>query len=63
MIDFSTYSDEDLAEVRVDLVNECERRQRLATAAETVAAVTARYAEDGGDPADLLDVVTSAVEG
>lgn len=56
-MDLTALSAEELDTLRVDLANECERRQRLASAAETVATIASRYVEDGGDPADLAAVI------
>lgn len=57
--DFTSLTDEELDEARIGLTNECERRQRLATAVETVRAVATRYVEDGGDSADLVASIPS----
>lgn len=57
--DFTELSAEDLDTVRVALTNECERRQRLASAADTVAAIAERFVADGGDSADLVAAVES----
>lgn len=52
-MDLTALSAEDLEAHRVAVLSEIERRQRLATAAETVAQIATRYIEDGGDVADL----------
>lgn len=51
------YSDEDLAELRLRVLAELERREALATIPTTVAELAARYTEGGGDPADLREAL------
>lgn len=53
MPDLTTYTDEDLDQLRLDVLNERERRDRLASIPAQVTALATRYVEDGGDPADL----------
>lgn len=56
--DITSLTDEDLDSLRLAVINEKERRERLANAASQVATIAQRYAEDGGDPADLVAAVT-----
>jgi alkanesulfonate monooxygenase SsuD/methylene tetrahydromethanopterin reductase-like flavin-dependent oxidoreductase (luciferase family) len=51
-------SDEDLATHLDEVLNEQERRARLARAPEQVAAMAAQYVADGGDKAVLLGALT-----
>ena len=52
-MDLTTLTDDDLDALRIDVLNEQERRARLALIPAQIAELTARYIEDGGDPADL----------
>lgn len=56
--DITSLTDEDLDSLRLAVINEKERRERLASAASQVAAIAVRYVEDGGDPADLIAAAT-----
>lgn len=56
-MDLTTLTDEDLDALRIDVANEQERRQRLASAPEQVAQIAARFTEDGGDTADLVAAI------
>lgn len=47
------FTDEALDTLRTDVLNEQERRQRLASTPAQVAALASRYMEDGGDPSLL----------
>jgi len=58
-MDLANLTNDDLDQLRADVLNEIERRQRLATAPQQVQAIAARYVEDGGNPADL----TAAIAG
>lgn len=53
-MDLTTYTDEGLDLLRTEVLNEQERRQRLASAPGQVQAIATRYTEDGGNPADLV---------
>lgn len=59
-MDLTTYTDEDLDTLRIDVTNELERRARLAAAPEQVALIAARYVEDGGNTADLAAALDPA---
>ncbi|MBB3041238.1 hypothetical protein [Nocardioides soli] len=59
MDDLTTLTDNDLDQLRIDVTNELERRQRLASAPAQVADIARRYTDDGGDPTDLA----TALEG
>lgn len=56
-IDLSALTDADLDALRVDVLNEQERRDRLASTPATVAQIAARFTEDGGDKADLIAAI------
>lgn len=58
--DFTDYDDEKLEAARITILAELERRQRLASAPSEVAAMAARYIQDGGDPADLVAAIPPA---
>lgn len=53
-MDLTTYTDADLDQLRLDVLNERERRDRLASAPQAVAQIASRYIEDGGDKAELV---------
>ena len=59
-IDLSSLSDEALDAHCIEVRSEQERRQRLAMAPDHLAALVNRYAEDGGDPTELLASVPTA---
>lgn len=59
-IDLSSFSDEALDAHCLAVRAEQERRQRLAMAPDHVAALVARYTEDGGDPADLIAAIPTS---
>lgn len=52
-MDLTTLTDDDLDALRVDVLNEQERRARLASIPVQISDLAARYIADGGDPADL----------
>ena len=52
--DFTAYTDEKLEDARLAILNEKERRDRLANAPTAVAQIATRYIEDGGDRAELV---------
>lgn len=52
-------SDQDLATHLDEVLNEQERRARLARAPEQVAAMAAQYVADGGDKAAIIDALTA----
>lgn len=49
----TTLTDEQLAEQLNAILNEQERRQRLATIPATIATLREQYLEGGGDPSQL----------
>lgn len=53
-IDLAALSNEDLDAHCLAVSEEQQRRQRLAQTPAYLASLVARYAEDGGDPAELL---------
>lgn len=52
-MDLANLDDDQLERHRVDVLNEQERRQRLADTPTLVADLARRYVDDGGNPADL----------
>lgn len=46
-------NDEELEALRLDVINEVERRQRLAVIPSQITDLVARYEADGGDKSDL----------
>lgn len=56
-MDISTLSDEELAEIETDIINEKERRQNLANIPGQVAMLSQRFIDGGGNPDDLVYVV------
>lgn len=52
-MDIKAYTDEGLQELRVEILNEQERRQRLADIPFQIADLKTRFLADGGDPAEL----------
>lgn len=60
MPDLTSLSDAELDEQRRAVADETERRQRLALIPAEIARLSAQYAADGGDPADLAPDVPAA---
>ena len=58
--DLTAYSDEDLDDLRVAVVNEIERRANLATIPATIQQLASKFIEGGGDPAELSIEPTGA---
>lgn len=58
--DLTNYGDEALDQLRLAVLDEQERRQRLALAPAMAADMTRRFIEDGGDPADLTAAIETA---
>lgn len=58
-MDYTALTDDELNQARLDVAVELERRQRLAQAPAQVAALAARYVEDGGTLADLEAALSS----
>lgn len=56
-MDLKTLTVEQLDEYRIAVINEQERRSRLATAADQVAEISRRFIEDGGDPAVMQEAI------
>ena len=54
MIDLSTYADDALDTLRLGVLAEQERRQRIASTPALIADTARRYIADGGDKADLV---------
>lgn len=57
-MDFTTYTDEDLAGLVGDAQQEQERRAQLAAIPAQVAALAALFREGGGDEAALQNALT-----
>ena len=51
-------TDDDLDQLRRDVLTEQERRRNLATVPGTVAALSREYLDGGGDPQQLQDAIT-----
>lgn len=51
-------TDDQLTQLRDDVVAELNRRERLATVPALVAELAERYTSDGGNPADLAAAIT-----
>lgn len=62
---YADWSDEALADHLNRILNEQERRQRLATIPATIQALAAQYVDGGGDPSELSlgSVAGSSSEG
>lgn len=58
-MDLHSLSDEELAAHLNAVLNEQERRARLARVPEQVAQMTAQYVADGGDKAAIIDALTA----
>jgi len=58
-VDLHSLSDEELAAHLNAVLNEQERRARLARVPEQVAQMTAQYVADGGDKAAIIDALTA----
>ena len=59
-MDFTALTDEQLDQHRIDVLNEIERRQRLAQAPAQVAQIARSYIEDGGSVDTLTQAVTDS---
>lgn len=51
-------TDEQLDQLRTDVLNEQERRANLTTIPQTIADLATKYVAGGGDPADLNAAIT-----
>ncbi|WP_067428584.1 hypothetical protein [Nocardioides jensenii] len=58
-MDLQALTDEDLEQHRLDVLNELERRSRLAQIPSTITQLATQFVESGGDRADL----TAAIDG
>jgi len=58
-MDLRTMTDDELAAHLNEVLNEQERRARLARVPEQVAQMTAQYVADGGDKAAIIDALTA----
>lgn len=52
-MDLTTYDDEELDQLRRDVLAERERRNKVAAIPDQIAALRDEYLAAGGDPADL----------
>ncbi len=59
MFDLTTFSDEELNTLRIHVLTEQERRQRMAAIPAQVAELATAYRDGGGDPDTLLDAITT----
>lgn len=57
-MDLTTMTEDDLAQMRLDVLREQERRARLAAIPEQVAAAADAWREAGRDPQELVDSIT-----
>ena len=57
MIDFSQFDDEQLDQLRVDILTEQERRANLAQIPVTIQELATKYTDGGGNREDLLKAV------
>lgn len=57
-MDLKELSDEELRAHLNEVINEQERRQRLAALPKQMAEMAARFVEDGGDRAELINAVS-----
>ncbi|WP_394685328.1 hypothetical protein [uncultured Microbacterium sp.] len=58
-MDLTKLTDDALSEHLNAVINEQERRARLARVPEQVAQMTAQYVADGGDKAAIIDALTA----
>lgn len=58
MTDLQNLTTEQLAQHRVDVLTECERRRNLAAIPEQVRDLAVSYKEGGGDPAVLEHAIS-----
>lgn len=58
-IDLSTFTDDELRSLRLRVLNEQERRQRLLDIPDQVRQLVNDYDHSGGDRAQLVDDITS----
>ena len=59
-MDLVNLTNEDLDALRVSVINEIERRQRLATIPTTIAQLAAQFVAGGGNLAEIADAVATA---
>ena len=59
-MDLTALTDEELAEHLDTVLNEQERRRRLADAPRQLADITSRFVADGGDRTVAIEAVTDA---
>lgn len=57
-MDLTTYTNAELDQLRLDVLNEQERRKRLVTIPATITTLADQYVVSGGDRADLSNAVT-----
>lgn len=53
-------TDEELDQLRVDALNEQERRANLSAIPQQIKNLTDKYVQGGGDKSDLTDVIDAA---
>lgn len=58
-MDLSTLTDDDLAQHRLDVLKEQERRSSLAAIPSQVTQLAQTYTAAGGDPADLTEALST----
>lgn len=58
-MDYTTLTDDELEQARLEVANEIERRKRLASLPETIKDFTLQYHNDGGDVFALQTMVVN----
>ncbi|WP_157156268.1 hypothetical protein [Diaminobutyricimonas sp. LJ205] len=61
-MDYTTLTNEQLEQARLDVLNEQERRANLAAIPDAVAQLAQTYTAAGGNPADLSAVIPTNEE-
>lgn len=61
-MDLKTLTDDQLDEHRVEVLTECERRQKMDAIPEQVRDLAADYKQGGGDPAVLEHAISGDTE-
>lgn len=59
MVDFSRFDDEQLDQLRVDVLTEQERRANLTQIPAQVTELAKTYRDGGGNPDDLVAAITT----
>lgn len=62
-MDFTEFTNEDLAELRIAVLSETERRADLARLPSEIAAMATKYLDGGGDETTLTNALSGQTEG